>query len=255
MGQSILRLLSRIIPNAIVIAMAVILCFCSNFILIPDILVDSRVPLLWVLDWLLIFCVFFMWLWSWTSCAVTDPGSIKEDLQRRHLLLRMQQGDFPACLRHLALCPVCSLPRPKGASHCYICGVCHLRQDHHCIVTGSCIADKNFKAFILSFFWGGILGLIVFPSGIVSVIEHVDPIPLAVAIYSGSIAAILFCFGANFLNDSARDAEKRSGVGDIWAFLETFGDEMWMRFLPIQKTCTAIAWPEVDWADEEIPLI
>jgi hypothetical protein len=32
-------------------------------------------------------------------------------------------------------------------------------------LTGQCIADVNVKAFALSFFWGGIYGLLIFPGG------------------------------------------------------------------------------------------
>jgi hypothetical protein len=117
------------------------------------------------------------------------------------------------------------------------------------------VADKNFKAFILSFFWGACFGFSIFPVGLFKLIDEVDVAGVVVTIYSIALAAMLLYFSYSFLSQNARDARRASGVADVWELLKTFGDEALMRFLPIQKTCTAIAWPGVDWSEEEVPFM
>jgi hypothetical protein len=52
-------------------------------------------------------------------------------------------------------CSICQLYRPPTAVHCYECGVCVDRLDHHCPWTGKCIAHKNLLTFKLFL---GVLG-------------------------------------------------------------------------------------------------
>jgi hypothetical protein len=196
-----------------------------------------------------------MWLWCWGSCALGDPGSVKEDLRRRGLLHLIEQGEIPPCLRNLGLCTVCRLPRPKGASHCPTCGCCQLRLDHHCGVTGKCIADKNFKAFILNFFWGGCFALLLLPVGVVRLCEQVDVVGTLVTVYSVSLGFLLLRGGRRFLQMHVNEQHWTSEIADVWDLLTTFGDQKWMRFVPIQKTCTRLAWPGVDWTSERIPFM
>ena len=46
-------------------------------------------------------------------------------------------------------CDRCDLARPRGARHCYDCGVCVMDLDHHCPLTGKCIGAKNADRFQL----------------------------------------------------------------------------------------------------------
>ena len=52
-------------------------------------------------------------------------------------------------------CSICHLYRPATAVHCYECGVCVDRLDHHCPWTGKCVAHKNLLTFKLFL---GVLG-------------------------------------------------------------------------------------------------
>jgi palmitoyltransferase len=93
----------------------------------------------------------FLWCWLWTG--LSDQGRITDDLKSRGVLSQIQQGDIPRCLRALPICEKCLIPYPARGYHCDICGSCVLRSDHHCGVVGACIGGKNFKGFVLSFFF------------------------------------------------------------------------------------------------------
>ena len=130
-----------------------------------------------------------LFLWSWFTAAIIDPGSVIEDLKRRKIRIDsenfhltddnvlkkrneisdnitisskycsaydlIRSGKIPSCLQHLPICSVCKVPCPPGTAHCKICGFCILRFDHHCPVLGQCIGDKNQKSFLLTFFYLG----------------------------------------------------------------------------------------------------
>ena len=44
-------------------------------------------------------------------------------------------------------CDICDVDRPRGALHCYDCGVCVMGLDHHCPVIGKCVGAKNIGNF------------------------------------------------------------------------------------------------------------
>lgn len=44
-------------------------------------------------------------------------------------------------------CLVCQNEKPLRTKHCYKCGVCCSRYDHHCDLLGVCIGSKNHKNF------------------------------------------------------------------------------------------------------------
>jgi hypothetical protein len=159
------RICSRIIPNIFVLGLAGFLFVCTEFFLTPKLISSSGHPRLWRLSWVLVLCAFSLWLWCWMTTVVGDPGSIERDLERRGILKRVQQGDIPMCLRHLPICRNSQLPHPPQAHCCAVCKACFLRHDHHCGVTGQCMADGNFKAFALSFFWGAVFGFLIVPAG------------------------------------------------------------------------------------------
>jgi hypothetical protein len=125
--------------------------------------------------------------------------------------------------------------------------------DHHCCVVGACIGDKNFKSFILSFFYAAAYGL---ANGAMSwfVISDMNfqsnEVPSLICGFISAVMGIsLIIIGFSFLCDAA--CQKKKNIQEIRAFFQTFGKSWWLRLLPIQKETTFLAWPGVVW-DKEI---
>ena len=148
----------RLKPNIFIISLISALTFSFLYFILPELINESMNKTKYFMNFFLTITMYSMWLWCWIITIAGDPGRTVDDLRDRGLLKRIENGDIPNSLRNIATCPYCNLPRPRRAYHCDECDYCHLRFDHHCVFTGSCIADKNFKAFILSFFYGSFLG-------------------------------------------------------------------------------------------------
>lgn len=54
-------------------------------------------------------------------------------------------------------CYTCDIERPPGASHCRACNHCVAAFDHHCPWTGSCIAGRNRRSFVLLLMVGALV--------------------------------------------------------------------------------------------------
>jgi hypothetical protein len=246
-----LRLTSRVIPNVLVISLATALLVCSDFILVPRLIRASPSPNLWRFDFLIVLSGSVMWFWCWMTIVVGDPGSIRADLHRRGVLVRVCRGDIPRCIRHLSICSTCNLPHPPNSYHCSTCGACFLRHDHHCGVTGQCVGDKNFKAFVLNFVWGGIFGFLVFLPAVVYALTTGDVLAIVITLYSVMLGVLLLAFGASFLWESVKSAGMYGdGRMPLRKFIRSFGEAWWQKWIPIQKESTFMAWPGVDWGSE-----
>ena len=142
---------------------------------------------------------FIMFMWCWLYASFTDPGYIENDLERKGLLRQIRQGEIPIGMQGLKICPKCNLPQPFRCYHCEECERCVLRHDHHCGVIGNCVGDKNFKAFILSFFYSFLFGI---SSSIVGGIcffnQTTDIISLLVFLYGILLGLLLLGFGVAF---------------------------------------------------------
>ena len=59
-------------------------------------------------------------------------------------------------------CSTCNIIIPKdfNVSHCKKCGICIIKQDHHCPWTGKCIGKKNIRLFCI--FSSSLFGYTVF---------------------------------------------------------------------------------------------
>ena len=59
-------------------------------------------------------------------------------------------------------CSTCNIIIPKSfrVEHCLKCGICIIKQDHHCPWTGNCTRKKNIKFFYIFSF--SLFGYIVF---------------------------------------------------------------------------------------------
>lgn len=78
-----------------------------------------------------------------------------------NLLLSIEAGKRPSRFETVngiqmerKWCTQCQFYRPPRAAHCYQCGLCASVHDHHCGVTGGCVASGNLRAFVW-FLWVG----------------------------------------------------------------------------------------------------
>ena len=105
----------------------------------------------YILSFLVLF-FFILWLWSFITLFILDPGSISQELKK------MKQPK-----RNCAnTCQKCDQIKPNRTHHCSRCNICYSRMDHHCILFGKCIALRNQKIFVLSAFYSLILSFLWF---------------------------------------------------------------------------------------------
>lgn len=257
------RICQRTVPNVLVISLGLGLGLITEISIIPKVIEQSDAEWFWYLCGIFTLCCFAMWMWCWFVTILGDPGRIRNDLQRRGVLHLVERGDIPNALRHLPICPKCRLPKPDGAYHCDICGDCFLRYDHHCGVTGQCVADKNFKPFILNFFYGGVYGLSMVIPSLVRVIRlgkgDTPVLPLVTLIYGGLLGLFLIGFGFSFLCSAAKETsvydkitKRATRKMKLGKFCSSFGVTFWDMVLPIQNTSTHLAWPGIDWENPDV---
>jgi hypothetical protein len=257
---NLVRLFLRVLPNLFVLGVSCGLFATSEFVILPNLLAtQAQYSPIWILFQFLISGLWAMWVWCWFELIASNPGRVLDDLRERGFLREVLRGDIPRCLQHLKICPRCNLPNPPGSGNCSMCDACHLRFDHHCGVTGQCVADRNFKFFILNFFYGGVMCFLMFIPSLISAFMQFDILPTLIAAYSGLLALVLLGSGFCFLWDNARDArslhrecEARALAG---AYIGTFGNMCLSLLLPLQKTSTLLAWPGVDWSGEHLMLL
>ena len=46
-------------------------------------------------------------------------------------------------------CAICKIIRPRRSKHCYECGKCIIKYDHHCIFTANCVGANNHCLFVV----------------------------------------------------------------------------------------------------------
>ena len=252
--------LTKFIPNFFVIGFSLFLFISSIFHCLPMAFSrHSNQKFILIIITILIISFYFMFIWCWLYAACTDAGSVEYDLKDKGEYNNVKQGLIPPCISGLRICPICLLPQPYGCIHCHKCKKCHLRQDHHCGVIGNCVADKNFKAFILSFIYASLFGFSLAFGGLFCVFDkNQDIINLLVTLYGGILGIILFIFGVSFFVGGFDYMSYRTPISKKIAFrrlLRTFGDTWFEKILPIQKHISEYAWPGVDWDTKETPLL
>lgn len=203
-----------------------------------------------IISWLQMFlsvATVFMFYYCWIYTMVTDAGSIKNDLIMKGLWRRIVNGDIPDNMISLPICYKCNVPKPGGSYHCDYCDTCYLRHDHHCVFLGNCIADKNFKSFILSFFYASIF---CFNVGVTSLFYMIFVnedlmIPVFIFSYSSIFGGVILCFCISFIYDSnipGLNNDRISFLEKIKIILPTFGSSLTEYLIPVQKTSSYLAW-------------
>lgn len=243
----------KVFSNGLIISIGTLLALATLFKSIPDICTyySSHIHYIHVA---ILALTYFMWIWSWLTAAYGDPGYIKTDLQERGLLKQIQRGDIPKNLQHLKICSKCGLPMPKGSVHCDDCKTCVLRNDHHCGVIVNCVADRNFKAFVLGFFYAGLLSTVCGIYSIISCVitkenSDISIISLITGVYGLVIAVMMFCFTGIFLCTNFNETQK--GQISLSDYVSSFGQHIYQYFIPLQRKSTKLAWPDVEWEFDE----
>ncbi len=87
-----------------------------------------------------------------------DPGLIppvnrneQEDgsgLQKPNPIVQQADHAYMDDFFSLVYCRTCRHLRPSECSHCKVCDVCIRGFDHHCVVLGCCIGERNIGTFI-----------------------------------------------------------------------------------------------------------
>lgn len=79
-----------------------------------------------------------MCLLSYARCVFTNPGATP---------LAFAHRSFDAGASPFAICRTCRVPKPPRSHHCSMCGMCVLKQDHHCPWINTCVGFRNQKFF------------------------------------------------------------------------------------------------------------
>jgi hypothetical protein len=80
-----------------------------------------------------------MSLLCYWRCVLTNPGAIPPSFAHRDA---EPDGTTP-----FAICRTCRVPKPPRSHHCSMCGMCVLKQDHHCPWINTCVGFRNQKFF------------------------------------------------------------------------------------------------------------
>lgn len=247
-------------PNIVVFLMASVAFYTTIVYAFPQIISKSLNPGIVYFIFFIAILSFSMFAWCWVYTISSDPGRIADDLHQRGLLNKIIRGDIPKCLQSFPVCEKCHVPMPLKSFHCDICHSCHLRYDHHCGVVGQCIADKNTKSFILSFFYASIYGIIAtfvcfhyafkLNSHNLLTLDASEILVFVIGIYCALISICMVNFVFSMLLSEAVFLSKIHKSITFSKMLKFFGNNWYTIFIPIQKQASPYAWPNVFWYDD-----
>mmetsp|Transcript_25330 Transcript_25330/g.24955 ORF Transcript_25330/g.24955 Transcript_25330/m.24955 type:complete len:146 (-) Transcript_25330:19-456(-) len=87
------------------------------------------------------FFIIMTGLFSYACTALKNPGLILQDYQEA-----LEQGKIS---KDTAFCKRCQVIKTENSEHCEDCDLCVEGLDHHCPVSGKCIAKGNILYFYL----------------------------------------------------------------------------------------------------------
>lgn len=85
---------------------------------------------------------------AFAYASIKSPGY----LQRLDVTEKPTWSDLVYQVNFNLLCPECEIIRPPRSRHCYLCGSCISRFDHHCEWLNSCVGGQNNVGFFV-FLW------------------------------------------------------------------------------------------------------
>ena len=101
----------------------------------------------WPMGWpfIVVICVTAVF---YVGASFSDPGFVD---------ITPPSGVLDAALLQDPICQHCQAPQPKRAKHCFTCGRCVHRLDHHCLWLGNCVGENNHRLFVAYLLAQGVL--------------------------------------------------------------------------------------------------
>lgn len=172
------------------------------------------------------------------------------------------QGQIYIPGAYSSYCLTCEYVKPDRSRHCRHCNQCILKFDHFCVWLNRCIGYTNYKYFILTVFYGVILGMFVSITLIQQLIYDAangslvwNELQMLIAfwlIFGIAVVALgLLCLHLSLITSNTTTIERmKSGdrvghheyfnpydLGSMNAnFKAALGPTMWRWFFPIHDT-------------------
>jgi len=226
-----------------------------------------------VVSLILFHFAFCMCQASYFQCTYTDPGGIPLGFPEEYETKEQTTGggESPAAFTltvetnkkgERRKCEKCSKVKPDRSHHCSICKRCILKMDHHCPWVNNCVGFHNYKFFLLFLFWVVILAVVVAACLLMNTIDFFSKGGSDILIVALFIIAIVFGFGlAMFagthfayvfknqttieaLEKSSRRKENIFNLGARTNFLQVFGTNPWLWFVPVYTSLGNGLWFE-----------
>lgn len=103
------------------------------------------------------------------------------------------------------MCELCRAEQHPRVAHCFVCGRCIQRFDHHCVFLNNCIGAGNYLFFLLFLLYTAFLLFLTGASLIATAVKNLHrSCKLLIGAIDLSIAAIVFVFSLQHLKQALR---------------------------------------------------